>query len=79
MPIKRSTLAEFGTALTAALARFGPDVTVSKNEVGNIALLDASGEFIGYIDVHSSEVFQFFTDEAPAQVYPPPEDEETGA
>ncbi len=71
MPIKRSTLAEFGTAVTAALARFGPDVTVSKNEVGNIALLDSDGTFIGFIDVHSSEVFQYMTDEAPSQVYPP--------
>lgn len=78
MPIKRSTLAEFSGAVVAALVRFGPDATVSKNEVGNIALLDASGEFIGYIDVHSSEVFQYFTDEAPAQVYPAPDDEESG-
>lgn len=30
---------------------FGPDVRLHKNQVGNLAVLDAAGEYVGWVDL----------------------------
>lgn len=62
MPLPNMTPAQLLAGANFVAARFpGPGVELVKNEVGNLAIVDA-GEYAGYLDLRDGVVRDFHTD-----------------
>ena len=62
MPLRNMTPQELLAAAQNVVERM-PDAHLVKNQVGNLAILDAAGEFQhGYVDLRSGEV-RFYEDD----------------
>lgn len=44
---------QFVETAQEVLEMFGPDVRLHKNQVGNLAVLDAAGDYVGWVDLRS--------------------------
>lgn len=44
--------------------KFGPRVRLHKNQVGNLAVLDEHGTYIGFVDLRTGEVEDLREDDA---------------